>query len=61
MDAITRVDRVSVMNNPDCILCGDCLDSCRTTTISFYRKGKNRNEKIELKSIKKLDVDKLGA
>jgi len=56
MDAITRENRVSVMNNPDCILCGDCLDSCKTATISFYRKGKNRNETIELKNFKKLDL-----
>ena len=52
MDAITRVGRVSVMNNPDCILCGDCLDSCRTSTISFYRKGKARNETIKEQTIK---------
>ncbi len=61
MDAITRVDRVSVMDNSDCILCGDCIDSCRTETISFYRKGRNRHEKIELKGIKKLDLNKSGA
>jgi len=61
MGAITRVDRVSVMNNPDCILCGDCLDSCRTETISFYRKGKKRNEKVELKNFKKLNLNKPGA
>ncbi len=50
MDAITRENRESVMDNQDCIACGDCLDSCRFNTLSFYRKGKFKDARFVLKS-----------
>ena len=48
MDAITRESRQSVLNSADCIACGDCMDACKLQSLSFYRKGKNRHERIVL-------------
>ncbi len=54
MDAITRDNNISHLNNENCILCGDCMDSCKIKSISLYKKGEEHNEKIKLKGIKNI-------
>lgn len=56
MDAITRKNKISVLDNKECILCGDCMDACKGHSISFYKKGKKHNDKIILIN-KKLDIN----
>lgn len=50
MDAINREGKTSILKNQDCIACGDCMDSCHTKSLSFYRKGKKHDDQIELHS-----------
>ncbi len=56
INAITREGKTSKLDNQECIRCGDCMDDCRIKSISFYKKGKNHDDKIILKGIKKLDI-----
>ncbi len=51
MDAITRVEKTSILRNQDCILCGNCIDSCRKGTISFFKRRGGRHEEVVLKGI----------
>jgi len=44
-DAIVRVGKISYIDNKDCIMCGDCLDSCSNKGLNIFRKGKNHNDK----------------
>jgi Fe-S-cluster-containing hydrogenase component 2 len=44
-DAIVRKGDHSILDNQDCIACGECLDSCRQMGLGFYRKGKKHNDK----------------
>ncbi|MFC2131117.1 4Fe-4S binding protein [Bacteroidota bacterium] len=47
MDAIIRVDKnLRILDNKECIVCGDCMDSCRKGGLSFFRKGKKHNDKM---------------
>ena len=50
MDAITRHGKFSVLDNKECIACGDCMDSCKQKGIGFLRKSKQHPEKIECKN-----------
>ncbi|MDA3844852.1 MAG: 4Fe-4S binding protein [Candidatus Kapabacteria bacterium] len=47
-DAIVRVGKHSVIDNKDCIMCGDCMDSCANKGLLLFRKGKNHNDKNTL-------------
>ena len=58
INAITRENRTSKLDNEECIRCGDCLDDCRVKSISFYNKNKEHDDKIILKGIKKVNYNK---
>ncbi len=46
-DAIVNVSKKErMMDNKECIMCGDCIDSCKLGGLTFYRKGKKHNEKF---------------
>ncbi len=38
--AIVRDEKLSIINNTDCIACGDCIDSCSQGSLKFLRKSK---------------------
>jgi polyferredoxin len=57
INAITRDDKISKLDNEECIRCGDCLEDCNIKSISFYNKSKNHENKIFLKGIKKIDIN----
>lgn len=57
INAITRDDKVSKLDNQECIRCGDCLDDCNVQSISFYKNNKKHENKIFLKGIKKIDTN----
>ena len=56
MNAITREDKTSKLENQECIMCGDCMSDCKIKSITPYKKGKNHKDKIVLKGIKKLVI-----
>jgi len=56
INAITRENKKSKLDNQECIRCGDCMDDCKIKSISFYKKGKKHDDKIILKGIKKINI-----
>ncbi len=40
LNAITRENKISTIDNTECMACGDCIDSCKKESISFGRKSK---------------------
>jgi polyferredoxin len=44
IDAIIRKDKVSVLDNKECIMCGDCIESCPQGGLKPLRK--NRKNKV---------------
>ncbi|MEA3447371.1 MAG: 4Fe-4S binding protein [Bacteroidota bacterium] len=50
INAITRKNKTSKMDNQECIRCGDCISDCKKGSISFYHKNKIHYDKITLKS-----------
>ena len=48
--AITKDNKISVLDNQECIACGDCLNSCKKISLKFYRKGENHHDIFECKS-----------
>ena len=50
INAITRDNNVSKLDNQECIMCGDCLSDCKTKSNNIFRKFKNHYGKIKLKS-----------
>ena len=57
INAITRDGKTSKLDNQECIRCGDCMDDCKISSISIYKKGGQHNDKIILKGIKKLNIN----
>lgn len=49
MDAITHHGKFSIIDNSECIMCGDCMDSCKQHGLSIFRKNKKHPDKIECK------------
>jgi len=46
-DAIVNISKKErMMDNKECIMCGDCVDSCKLGGLTFYRKGKKHNDKF---------------
>ena len=56
MNAITRENKISKLDNQECIMCGDCMSDCKIKSISTFKKGKKHKDKIILKGIKKLKI-----
>ena len=50
MDAITHHGKFSIIDNIECIACGECIDSCKKNGLSFFRKSKKHPDKIECKN-----------
>lgn len=44
-DAIVRKNGHSIINNDDCIACGECMDSCPQSGLGFFRKSKEHSDK----------------
>jgi len=49
-DAIIRKDKHSVLNNNDCIACGDCMDACHRSGLGFFRKNKKHKDIVYCKN-----------
>jgi polyferredoxin len=58
INAITRENKVSKLDNQECIMCGECMNDCRIESIKPFKNSNNHEGKIILKGIKKLDVKK---
>lgn len=52
INAIIRVPELkhSILENQECIACGDCIDSCNKNGLGFLRKNKNNNDKVYCKN-----------
>jgi ferredoxin len=50
INAITRNEKISLIDNQECIACGDCLDSCKQTGLTFVRKNSSHNDKVICKN-----------
>lgn len=40
LNAITRENKISTIDNTECMACGDCIDSCKKDSLTFARKSK---------------------
>lgn len=49
MDAIIRKDNYNILDNKECIACGDCIDACNKDGLVFVRKNKEHNVTVILK------------
>ena len=49
INAITRDEKFSVIENQECIACGECLDSCKKSGLAFVRNNKEHNDKVDCK------------
>jgi ferredoxin len=47
IDAITRKEKKSILDNQECIACGDCMDACPQGGLSFVRKGRKHSVKVD--------------
>lgn len=47
-DAIVRKNGYSVLDNKECIMCGECLDRCNTRDITFFRMGSSNPVVVKL-------------
>jgi polyferredoxin len=44
--AITRKENMSILNNEECIMCGECIDACPKNSIGFFRLSKRNPSKV---------------
>ena len=44
INAITRDDKFSMLDNQECIACGECIQGCSKKTLQFVRKNKNHGD-----------------
>ncbi len=58
INAITRDDNTSHLDNQECIMCGECMSDCKIKSIQPFRKNKEHKSQIVLKGIKKLNTKK---
>ena len=56
INAITRENNISKLDNQECIMCGDCMSDCKIKSIKPFNKGEQHYGKIILKGIKNLDT-----
>ena len=57
INAITREEQISKLDNQECIMCGECMSDCKIKSIHPFRKGENHHGKITLKGIKKININ----
>ena len=57
INAITRNDKTSKLDNQECIMCGECMNDCNVKSIQPFRNNKNHKGQIVLKGIKKLKTN----
>ena len=57
INAITRDDKTSKLDNQECIMCGECLNDCNIKSIQPFRNNKEHKGQITLKGIKKMTVN----
>lgn len=50
INAITHDSKISVLENEECIRCGECMNSCRKKDIHFFRKSRQHPGKIKCTS-----------
>lgn len=48
--AITRSEKISSIDNMDCIMCGDCVDACGKNGLNFFRKSKKHKSIVECRN-----------
>ncbi|HBX52553.1 MAG TPA: hypothetical protein DEH02_15930 [Bacteroidales bacterium] len=46
INAITRDGKHSILDNQECIVCGDCMNACRQKGLGFFRKSKTHKDII---------------
>ncbi|HEB62162.1 MAG TPA: 4Fe-4S binding protein [Bacteroidetes bacterium] len=56
INAITRENKISKLDNQECIMCGECMNDCRIKSIKPFRKNEIHKGQITLKGIKKLNI-----
>lgn len=50
IDAIIRKEKTSVLDNKECIMCGDCIESCPQGGLKPLRKSKKNQVKVQCSS-----------
>jgi len=56
INAITRDEKTSYLDNQECIMCGECLSDCKIESIQPFRNNKRHEGQISLKGIKKIEL-----
>jgi polyferredoxin len=51
INAITHDNKISVIDNQECIRCGECMTGCKKDSLVFRRKGKQHFTRIECKPL----------
>jgi len=49
--AITRNNKVSKIDNQECIGCGECLQGCNKNSLAFFRNNKNNRSEVICKKM----------
>jgi ferredoxin len=49
INAITRDDKRSILENQECIRCGECLEHCRKRSLTFFRCSRGHPGRVEMK------------
>jgi polyferredoxin len=49
INAITRDDKRSILENQECIRCGECLGHCRKSSLTFCRYSRGHPGRVEMK------------
>jgi polyferredoxin len=45
IQAITQKEYFNILDNKECIACGNCIDACSKKEMKFYRKNSLHNDK----------------
>ena len=56
INAITRDNKTSKLDNQECIMCGECMSDCNIKSIGPFRNSDKHKGRIILKGIKKMDI-----
>ena len=58
INAITRENKTSKLDNQECIMCGECMSDCNIKSIQPFHKNKEHQSRIVLQGIKKINLKK---